>query len=90
MSRFADQFAQHELESLLGIIWHQGYLTLPLKRLLKLLGKGNRAAGTWQALVEVYEGLGGVAKDLHIVELPHEVILLADRKLERATSWAGG
>ena len=88
MSRFAEQFNQARLEELFEDADHRGFATINLKRLLKLLGKGNRAAGTWQALADAYSDFGGDDKKLWISEMSNEIILLATRKVDKVSSWA--
>jgi hypothetical protein len=88
MSQFSDRYRQHELESVLESVMHTNYAFIPLKKLLKLLGKGNRAAGTWAALRDAYTDVGGDASSLWIAEFPNEIIFLSDRKCEKLSSWA--
>jgi len=90
---------QYELESILSEIHEQGFTTIKLDRLYRLLGKGNRAVGTWRALLDVWEGIGGDRTELHIAEFCDEndgpsfptkgLLLITKRPLERLTRWAG-
>lgn len=80
---------QYEIESILADINYKGFVTIPLTKLYFLLGRGNRAAGTWRALLDVWEGIGGQRTDLHIAELPHEMLLISKQRVEPLTSWAG-
>lgn len=88
MSRIQDQMNQHELESLLYGIDYSGFLLIPLRKLYRLLDKGNRAAGTWIALLEAWESIGGNAKELYIIELSDETLLLTKEPNERVHKWA--
>ncbi len=89
MSRIGDQITHHELESLLHEIDYEGFLILPLEKLYRLLGKGNRAAGTWQALLDAWEGIDGDINQLRIAELINERLLITIEKTEKVTKWAG-
>lgn len=89
MSRIESQITQHELESLLHEIHYHGFVVLPLRKLYRLLDKWNRAAGTWQALLDAWESIEGDIESLHIVELPHENLLITDREIETVKGWAG-
>lgn len=89
MSAIEYKMLQHELESLLHEVEHEGFLVLPLHKLYRLLGRGNRAAGTWSALLDAWEGVGYERRALQIAELAGEKILLTVVPTEVATSWSG-
>ena len=89
MSRLAEQILQHELETYLHQLGYQGYILIHLQHLYRLLGKGNRAAGTWVALIEAYEAIGGKRGDLHIAELHHGMLLISLHSTEPVKRWAG-
>ena len=89
MSAIEQKIVKHELESLLYEVEYQGFLVLPLRKLYRLLGRGNRAAGTWSALLDAWEGLGRNRQDLHIAEIAEEIILLTTRATEPAIKWSG-
>ena len=78
----------YELESLLYEIDYHGYVTLKLDKLYRLLGRGNRAAGTWKALLDVWEGIDGDRNELHVAELMDGVLLITNKPLDRLTTWA--
>ncbi len=88
MTRFTEQYRQHELEGVLEDILYRGHAFIPLKKLLKLLGKGNRAAGTWIALSEAFSEVGGDARKLWIAEFPNEIIFLSNQKLDKIATWS--
>ncbi|MCL6286187.1 hypothetical protein M3P21_22090 [Ruegeria sp. 2012CJ41-6] len=69
MSRIYQQMAAYELESLLYEIDDKGYVVVALERLYRLLGKGNRAAGTWRALLDAWEEIDGEREDLYMLEM---------------------
>jgi hypothetical protein len=79
----------YEMESLLYDVAYEGYSVLPLPKLYRLLAKGNRAAGTWKALLDIWEEIGQERWNLHIAELPGERLLLSKIKTERVGRWAG-
>lgn len=81
---------QYELESVLYEIDYHGFITIKRDRLYRLLGKGNRAAGTWKALLDVWEGIDGDRGELHAVEFEQEgLLLITNKPLVPLTSWAG-
>lgn len=92
MTCLQDQVAaaalQQELESLLYDIDYHGFIALPLRKLYRLLGRGNRAAGTWAALLDAWEAIEGNRGDLHIVELANETILITNVATEPVQQWA--
>jgi hypothetical protein len=75
MSKYSD----YELSELLNDVHDKGYLVIYISKLWRLLGKGNRAAGTWKALLDAWEESrdGNERESLHIAELPGEYILLS-------------
>ncbi|HVH77361.1 MAG TPA: hypothetical protein VM755_20785 [Stellaceae bacterium] len=77
-----------ELAELLHQVHEAGYAQVHLRKLLRLLGKGSRAAGTWRKLVEAWEELGYEADELYCIELPGERILLIWRKPDRVRDWS--
>src|SRR5260370_39625562 len=79
----------YEMEALLYEVEYQGHIVIPLGKIYRLLNKGNRAAGTWKALLDVWEETGHDRGDLHIAELPGENILLSKVRTEPVTKWAG-
>jgi len=79
----------YELESILRDVADHGSMAIPLKKLLRLLEKGNRAAGTWKALLYAWEDIDEARDDLHIAELPGQIILLSSRPTAPVTAWAG-
>ena len=88
MSRIADQMTYQELEALLYEINYHGYVVVPLRKLYRLLGKGNRAAGTWRALLDAWEGIGNEREELFIAELPNEMLLISNTATEAVVKWA--
>jgi hypothetical protein len=80
---------RYELESLLYDLQYLGFAVLPLAKLYRLLDKGNRAAGTWAALLEVWEEIDGDRNCLYITEMAREMVLLSTQKVEPVKSWAG-
>ncbi len=79
----------YEMESLLYEVEYHGYKVIPLQKLYRLLTKGNRAAGTWKALLDVWVEIGQDRVDLHIAELPGENLLLSKVRTEPVRKWAG-
>lgn len=79
---------QYELESILLDVMYHGHASLPLRKLYRLLGKGNRAAGTWKALLDAWEAVNGSRSDLHIFETDKEIIHLCNYKSYPVKSWA--
>jgi hypothetical protein len=79
----------YELESILRTVADEGSVTVPLRKLLRLLEKGNRAAGTWKALLDAWEDIDEDRANLHIAELPGQVILLSAKGTVPVTVWAG-
>lgn len=77
------------LDEYLSEVIDCGSATVRLTQLYRYLRKGNRAAGTWKALLDAWEGLGQRRNDLMITELPNERLLLSRFRLERVTEWAG-
>jgi hypothetical protein len=80
---------QHELESLLYEIDYHGYITMPLSKLYRLLGKKNRAAGTWQALLDSWESIEGDPVELYIIEFPNGNVFISKKATNPVTVWAG-
>ena len=81
---------QYELETILYEIDYHGFITIKIDKLYRILGKGNRAAGTWKALLDTWEGIDGNRDDLNIVEFEHEgLLLITNKPLVPLTSWAG-
>jgi hypothetical protein len=80
---------QYELESILSDLQYAGIATISLRKLFRLLGKGNRAAGTWKSLLDAWEEAGGDRSSLHICQIPHEMILLSTVPTKAVTDWAG-
>ena len=66
----SDRMRVYALESLLHEVDDHGFIVVPLGRLLRLLNKGNRSAGTWKALLDAWESIEGNREDLHIFETP--------------------
>lgn len=81
----------YELESKLYEIDYCGFIAIPLTRMYRLLGKGNRSSGTWKALLDVWEEMGGERKrsDLHIFEAPHEMLVITRFSTEPVKKWSG-
>lgn len=79
----------YEMKSLLYEIDYHGVKVIPLQKLYRLLNKGNKAAGTWKALLDVWEATGHKRADLHIAELPGALLLLTAARTERVMKWAG-
>jgi hypothetical protein len=67
---FAEQLRVHDLDALLCEIDDHGFVVLTTGKLLRLLNKGNRAAGTWRALLDAWEALEGDRNELHVFETP--------------------
>lgn len=88
MSRIADQMTYQELEALLYEINYHGYVVVPLRKLYRLLRKGNRAAGTWRALLDAWEGIENEREELFIAELPNEMLLISNAQTEAVVKWA--
>lgn len=90
MSRISEQMTLHELESLLFEIEYQGYVVVPLRKLYRLLGAGNRAKGTWRTLLDVWEEIGFKRESLSIADLGGEQLLLTTSKPVRVVhkDWA--
>ena len=78
----------YELEGILHDVADRGFAAVPLRKLLRLLEKGNRAAGTWRALLDAWEEIGQERNSLNIAELPAQVILLTTNATQTARSWA--
>ena len=83
--------AEYELSELLNEVFDRGFVVIYISKLWRLLGKGNRAAGTWRALLDAWEEAreDNEREDLHICELPGEYILLSKSATEKAVRWAG-
>jgi hypothetical protein len=81
--------AAYEIESLLYEVDYCGYVVIPLRKLYRLLNKGNKAAGTWRALLDVWEETGHERADLNIADLPGDRLLLTNVTLDSVTRWAG-
>jgi hypothetical protein len=80
---------QYEIESILFDIYYHGYITIKLEKLYRILGKGNRAAGTWKALLDVWEGIDGDRTDLYATELIDGMLILTNKPVDQLTTWAG-
>ena len=78
----------YELDSLLYEIDYEGYVVLHRDKLLRLLGRGNEAAGTWAALIEMWEGIDGSAAELRMVRLPGNRFLFTNQALTRVKDMA--
>lgn len=78
MSRLEEQITSHELEALLCEIEYEGYVVVPLRKLYRLLGAGNRAKRTWRLLLDAWEALGWERNSLHIIEMSNERLLLTN------------
>lgn len=83
------KYEQYEMESLLYEVDYHGVLIIKVDKVLRLLGKGNKAAGTWRALVDIWEGIGGARSDLYVAELTDGMLLITTQQLDRLTKWAG-
>jgi hypothetical protein len=79
----------YEIESLLHQIDEEGFVVIQRARLLRLLGKGNEAAGTWRALLDAWEGIDGNRRALRITQIRPGVFLLTKQGADRVASWAG-
>ena len=76
------------LNEYLNEVVDRGFTILRLSQLYRYLERGNRAAGTWRSLLDAWEGLGQNRRELQIVELPYETLLLTRYGVERVTLWA--
>jgi hypothetical protein len=79
----------YEIESTLYEIDYHGFVVIPLEKIYRLLNKGNRAAGTWKALLDVWQNTGHNRVSLRIAELPGSLLLLTAVETEHAKKWAG-
>jgi len=77
------------IESALKDVEVEGYAVLNVRKIFYGLGKGNKAAGTWWSLLDVWEELGNVRTSLQMAELPYERILLTTVKPFEVTEWSG-
>jgi hypothetical protein len=86
----SSKYAEYELHELLNEVCDKGYAVIYISKLWRLLGKGNRAVGTWRSLLDEWTDAreGNKRKGLHISELPGEYILLTKEKTEPVYSWA--
>lgn len=86
----SSKYAEHELHEILNEVIDRGYGVIPIAKLWRLLGKGNRAVGTWRALLDEWvEAKEGNQRDsLNICEIRGEHILLTTVATDRATVWA--
>lgn len=89
MSVMERKILQLQLEQMLYRVTYEGASIIFLRELYRLLGRGNRAAGTWVALLDAWEGIGRDRRELQIAELYNEVILLTCTPTTPATDWAG-
>ena len=80
MPRQITKNERYELESLLYELDYQGFVVVPLRKLFRLLDKGNRAAGTWRALLDVWEEIEGNPDEIHGCELQNEMFLLTSKR----------
>ncbi|RWP36290.1 hypothetical protein [Mesorhizobium sp.] len=78
----------YELEVFLRDIETAGFGSIHLKKLLRILEKGNRAAGTWKSLLDAWEEIGQTRSNLFIAELPGETILVTSIRPDSAKLWA--
>jgi hypothetical protein len=78
----------YELEVFLRDVETVGFGSIHLKKLLRILEKGNRAAGTWKALLDAWEEIGQARASLYITELPGETILVVNNRPVTVKSWA--
>jgi hypothetical protein len=81
----------YELESLLYEIDIKGFVVIPLIKLYRLLGKGNRSAGTWKSLLDVWEGLEGDRDrwEIYIFETQLQDVVISKFMTKRAGTMAG-
>ncbi len=56
----------YELHSLLFEVDERGFVALPMNKLLRLLGRGNKATRTWRELLDEWETLGYERDGLHV------------------------
>jgi hypothetical protein len=77
----------YELESHLHDVYLEGFGIFSIYKIYRLLGKGNRAAGTWAALLDVWESLGYEKSNLHIAEIAKDKILLSLVATDPITKW---
>lgn len=80
-----EQFA---LSSFMHEIADHGYAIVHTRKLLRLLGVGNKAARTWRLLADAWEDIGRPRDTLHIAEIDHGFYLLTNRTVETVISWA--
>jgi hypothetical protein len=85
------KYADYELSELLNDVNDKGYVVIYIGKLWRLLGKGNRAAGTWRTLLDAWEEAreGNKRNSLHICEIPGDYILISRVATEPAKNWAG-
>lgn len=76
-----------ELEELLHEVREAGYAEVHLLKLYRLLGKGNRAAGTWKKLLQEWQALGYKNDELYIRELPGDRLILIWRNPAPVKDW---
>ena len=86
----SSKYAQHELHEILNEVADIGYAVIRISKMFRLLGKGNRAAGTWRALLDEWEESreGNERSKLNISEIPGDYILLTTVASVRATERA--
>lgn len=64
------QLRRNELNSILHEVEDQGFVSISMLKLLRLLGRGNRSARTWRELSDEWEALGYSRDELFIFITP--------------------
>ncbi len=87
----ASKQAEYELSELLNDVSDKGFVVLYISKLWRLLGKGNRAAGTWKALLDAWEESreGNKRNGLYICQMQGDYMLISKVATERVEVWAG-
>ncbi len=84
------QMRKRELQSVLHQIDDNGFVALPITRLIRLLGRGNKSPRTWRELLDAWEEMGGDREELHVYITPWQnQIILTKGASSPANSMAG-
>ena len=86
-----NKFADYELSELLNEVVEKGYIVISGPKLLRLLGKGNKAAGTWRTLLDAWIEVRDYNKrnGLHICQIPYDHFILSREPTTAVMDWAG-
>ncbi len=84
------QMRKRELQTVFNEIDDNGFAALPMTRLIRLLGRGNKSARAWRELLDAWEEMDGDREELHVYITPWQGQVVLTKGASKAANELAG